>query len=192
MVFWSQGMLCLPGFGNWDQIWLNEKGLRMQYDPAFMCLMSRFLYTHPPPLPPLSAPSLLATFLGNVTNAIRWFTQPNRCTRRGCVIPLQVKASLPVELDFLHEAENSRRCAENLVSRASGVRGRVSVPAVDPALTTRRILTMDFIDGVAVTDQEGLARIGAQPKVDLRALNLCVCLCACLFCLTLFLLSLSV
>jgi len=56
-------------------------------------------------------------------------------------------ATRNAELDFLHEAENSRRCAENLASRCSRVRGRVTVPAVDLSRTSHRVLTMEFVDG---------------------------------------------
>lgn len=51
------------------------------------------------------------------------------------------------ELDFLHEAANSARCAANLASRCSRVRGRVAVPAVDLGRTSHRVLTMEFVEG---------------------------------------------
>lgn len=73
------------------------------------------------------------------------------------------KENLPLELDFLHEAANSARCAGNLASRASRVRGRVAAPAVDLARTSHRVLTMEFVEGVKVTDREGLAALGAAP-----------------------------
>lgn len=38
-------------------------------------------------------------------------------------------SSTPAELDFLHEAHNSARCASNLDSKRSRVRGRVAVSA---------------------------------------------------------------
>ncbi|KAI3430556.1 hypothetical protein D9Q98_005149 [Chlorella vulgaris] len=72
--------------------------------------------------------------------------------------------NLPMELDFMHEATNSARCASNLDSRRSRVRGRVAVPGVDLSRTSHRVLTMEFVDGVKVTDLEGLKRLGAAPR----------------------------
>ena len=87
-----------------------------------------------------------------------------------------MKLNLPVELDFLREADNNRRCAANLAAADSGVRGRVTVPAVDPALTTPCVLTMEFIDGVPVTDTAGLAALGAQPRVRELSLHYPACI----------------
>ncbi|EFN51969.1 hypothetical protein CHLNCDRAFT_32749 [Chlorella variabilis] len=72
------------------------------------------------------------------------------------------KENLPLELDFQHEAANSARCAANLGSRRSRVRGRVAVPAVDLSRTSHRVLTMEFVEGVKVTDAAGLAALGAE------------------------------
>ncbi|PRW32844.1 ABC1 protein [Chlorella sorokiniana] len=71
--------------------------------------------------------------------------------------------NLPLELDFLHEAQNSARCASNLDSKRSRVRGRVAVPAVDLGRTSHRVMTMEFVDGVKVTDLEALKTLGADP-----------------------------
>jgi hypothetical protein len=60
-----------------------------------------------------------------------------------CLLP----PFLPSELDFMHEATNSARCASNLDSRRSRVRGRVAVPGVDLSRTSHRVLTMEFVDG---------------------------------------------
>ncbi|KAL4422859.1 hypothetical protein ABPG75_009056 [Micractinium tetrahymenae] len=97
------------------------------------------------------------------------------------------RENLPLELDFLHEAANSRRCADNLGSKGCRVRGRVACPAVDLSRTSHRVLTMEFVQGeapapgrlvieersralvtgrcswVKVTDRAGLAALGAAP-----------------------------
>ncbi|GAB4820114.1 hypothetical protein N2152v2_007160 [Parachlorella kessleri] len=73
----------------------------------------------------------------------------------------ETRENLPKELDFLHEASNSERCRANLDAPQSGVRGRVAVPAVDHARTSHRVITMEFIEGVKVTDLEGLKRLRA-------------------------------
>lgn len=56
------------------------------------------------------------------------------------------------ELDFLHEASNARRCAANLASPRSRVRGRVAVPEVLLPLSSHRVLTMEFVEGVKVCE----------------------------------------
>ncbi|GMH41510.1 hypothetical protein BSKO_09420 [Bryopsis sp. KO-2023] len=76
----------------------------------------------------------------------------------------EVKENLPKELDFVNEARNAERTMRNLASSKSRVRGRVKVPAIDGSLSSSRILTMEFIDGVRVTDREGLQEIGVDPK----------------------------
>jgi len=67
------------------------------------------------------------------------------------------------QLDFLHEADNNRRFTSNF----EGFDG-LAVPRIFPELTTRRVLTMEFIDGVKGSEPEKvggdrarLARIGA-------------------------------
>lgn len=41
---------------------------------------------------------------------------------------------------------------------------RVHVPEVYPDLTSHRVLAMEFIDGVQVTDKQGLQRLGISPS----------------------------
>jgi aarF domain-containing kinase len=83
----------------------------------------------------------------------------------------EAEENLPRELDFLCEAANAERCAANLSSPASGVRGRVTVPRVDHARTTHRVLTMDFVEGAKVTDRAALAAMGAPPAAVARLIS---------------------
>ncbi len=62
---------------------------------------------------------------------------------------------VPMELDFEHEADNCETIARNLASRSD-----VVVPRVYRELSTRRVLTMELLDGVKVTDLAGLERAG--------------------------------
>lgn len=71
--------------------------------------------------------------------------------------------ALKGQLDFLREADNNRRFAFNF----KDVEG-MAVPRVHPGLSTRRVLTMEFIEGVKGSEPEKvggdrarLARIGA-------------------------------
>lgn len=62
---------------------------------------------------------------------------------------------IPMELDFEHEADNCETLARNLAARAD-----VVVPRVYRELTTRRVLVMELVEGVKITDLDGLARAG--------------------------------
>jgi predicted unusual protein kinase regulating ubiquinone biosynthesis (AarF/ABC1/UbiB family) len=67
---------------------------------------------------------------------------------------------IPMELDFLNEARNCETIRHNFAARSD-----VVIPRVYHELTTRRVLTMELVEGVKVTDLEGLARAG----IDRRA-----------------------
>jgi ubiquinone biosynthesis protein len=62
---------------------------------------------------------------------------------------------IPMELDFEHEALNCETIARNLSARPD-----VVVPRVYREFTTRRLLVMELIDGIKVTDLEALERAG--------------------------------
>jgi aarF domain-containing kinase len=85
----------------------------------------------------------------------------------------EVQENLPTELDFLIEAANSERCAVNLSSKAASrqIRGTVAVPVIDHSKTSHRIITMEYIDGVKVTDIDGLKKIGAPPAAVARLIS---------------------
>ena len=72
--------------------------------------------------------------------------------------------SIRKELDFRREAYNSERCARNFADEPA-----VHVPKTHPNLSGRRVLTMDFIDGVKLNDADGLARLGLD-KLELAQL----------------------
>lgn len=76
----------------------------------------------------------------------------------------EIKHNLPLELNFQHEAQNAARCRDNLNSPRSTVATRVHVPYVYEDMVSPRVLTMEFIDGVQVTDKEGLQRLGVSPR----------------------------
>ncbi|KAF6264636.1 ABC1 family-domain-containing protein [Scenedesmus sp. NREL 46B-D3] len=75
----------------------------------------------------------------------------------------EVKHNLPLELDFNHEMANAERCRRNLNSAKSSVAKSVHVPHVHPQLSSARVLTMEFIEGVQVTDRPGLSQLGIAP-----------------------------
>lgn len=67
----------------------------------------------------------------------------------------EVNTLIPLELDFEKEAANARRFAADFADDPS-----VRFPVPIPELTTRHVLTMDFIEGVKITDLDALARLG--------------------------------
>ncbi|MEU6586927.1 AarF/UbiB family protein [Nocardia sp. NPDC046763] len=74
------------------------------------------------------------------------------------------------ELDFLAEARAIRRCAEDLA--ASGFQGKVRVPEVFSQWCTPSVLTMEYIDGIPITDDAPSETAGAQGAATMSALAL--------------------
>ncbi|MFG6401257.1 MULTISPECIES: ABC1 kinase family protein [unclassified Microbacterium] len=63
------------------------------------------------------------------------------------------------EIDYLHEAENSERFAADFDGDA-----RVGVPAVVWERTTRRVLTLEDVTAIKITDVAGLRAAGIDPN----------------------------
>ena len=59
------------------------------------------------------------------------------------------------EIDFTREAQSASAIAENLASEP-----QIVVPEVHAALSTERVLTVTYHPCVAITDRDGLARLG--------------------------------
>ena len=64
---------------------------------------------------------------------------------------------LLLETDFENEADNSERMAA-LVAGESRLRGRVYIPKVYRELSSRRIMTAEWIEGVRLWDKDSLTR----------------------------------
>jgi ubiquinone biosynthesis protein len=63
----------------------------------------------------------------------------------------QLRASLRGEMDYLREGRAAEEIARNL-SRDAALWSHLRVPQIHWDLTTRRVLAMEFIDGVKITD----------------------------------------
>jgi predicted unusual protein kinase regulating ubiquinone biosynthesis (AarF/ABC1/UbiB family) len=70
----------------------------------------------------------------------------------------EMRKNIPLELDFINEGHNAERIATNF----AGVEDIV-VPKIYWEHTTRRVLTMEYIDGVKITDAEGMRARGIDP-----------------------------
>ena len=77
----------------------------------------------------------------------------------------EVRKYVPRELDFVAEAASATRIRANLAGRAD-----VLVPAIVPELSSRRVLVMEYVPGVRITDRDGLARLDLDPKELARRL----------------------
>ena len=74
--------------------------------------------------------------------------------------------TLPLELDFVREAE-----AIADLRRVLADRDDVVVPEVIGGLTTRRLLVMEYVEGVKVTDVEAIERADIDRREVARLLN---------------------
>lgn len=66
-----------------------------------------------------------------------------------------MQATLRQELDFVHEGHNGERCADELKHLSY-----VYVPKIHWDLTTKRVLTAEYVDACKVDDVEDLRRRG--------------------------------
>jgi len=70
----------------------------------------------------------------------------------------ELSHNAPLELDFINEGHNAEMIAKNFAERQN-----VVVPAIYWEYTTRRVLTMEFMEGDKITDVEALRRAGIDP-----------------------------
>ena len=68
-----------------------------------------------------------------------------------------ISQRLLLEVDFENEADNSERMAK-LVAGESRLRGRVYIPRVYRDLSSKRVMTAEWIEGVRLWDKESLTR----------------------------------
>ena len=72
---------------------------------------------------------------------------------------------VPRELDFLSEASNAERAAHLFAARED-----IHVPCIHREFTTRRVLVMEFIDGIKITDRAALDAAGVDVDHVVRTL----------------------
>src|SRR5271154_1146762 len=97
--------------------------------------------------------------LRNLTLVLRWLALLERDFDYRVLMREALKY-VPMELDFIHEADNSATMRANFAADPF-----VLVPEVYREFTTRRVLTMELVEGVKVTDVEGLERAGIDKHV---------------------------
>jgi aarF domain-containing kinase len=70
----------------------------------------------------------------------------------------EMERNAPEEVDFIHEG----KAAEELRALLSD-RSDVSIPAIYWDRSSRRVLTMDYLDGIKITDVQALEAAGVSP-----------------------------
>eukprot|EP00903_Cladosiphon_okamuranus_P008879 g8501.t1 len=78
----------------------------------------------------------------------------------------EFEESIGLELDFVQEGTNAERVARMFRGNAN-----VFVPAIHWDLSSRRVLTMDFVHGVKISDKEGIEREGMDPAAVARTVT---------------------
>lgn len=66
---------------------------------------------------------------------------------------------IPLELDFVNESRNAELAAQLFAHRDD-----VVIPGIHRRWTRRRVLVMDYLEGIKITDVEGLRRAGVDPR----------------------------
>jgi predicted unusual protein kinase regulating ubiquinone biosynthesis (AarF/ABC1/UbiB family) len=77
----------------------------------------------------------------------------------------ELATHVPKELDFQNEARNAERMADMLSRRDD-----VVVPEIVWEHTTRRVLCMEFLEGIKITDVDALRAAGVDPDQVVRIL----------------------
>jgi ubiquinone biosynthesis protein len=78
--------------------------------------------------------------------------------------------TLKNELDFTKEAENSDTFRENF-TKDKGIK----VPEVKWTYTSRRVLTMEFIEGISIDDYQALEKAGINRRVTAEKIAMSIC-----------------
>lgn len=78
----------------------------------------------------------------------------------------EFEENLPRELDFIKEAQNNERTAKNFAHRND-----VSTPKIKWDLTTKHVLTMEFIHGCKINDLPALKRMNLSAVEVSRILS---------------------
>ena len=82
----------------------------------------------------------------------------------------EIRAMVMDELDFNHEAAHIESIAKNFAGN-----DKLVFPRVVPSLSTSRVLTMEFVDGIKITNRDQLEAAGLDPSAIARDLLTAYC-----------------
>jgi ubiquinone biosynthesis protein len=89
--------------------------------------------------------------------------RPSRRLRPVAVVDT-LKATTELEMDLRLEAAAMSEMAENIAGDRALESGNLRVPAVDWRRTAQRVLTVEWVDGIPISDRERLIAEGHDPK----------------------------
>lgn len=67
------------------------------------------------------------------------------------------------ELDFINEARNCEKCENNFKKLSPELASQIRLPHIFWEWSTSRVLTMEFMEGVNVTDVQAIKLLGLRP-----------------------------
>ncbi len=104
-------------------------------------------------------PEVAALVRSDLANLRVLFRAIGALERKLDLMPLidELGSQVPRELDFVSEADNAEQAAKQLSGRSD-----VRVPRIHRELTTRRLLVMEFVDGIKISDVAGLRAAGVD------------------------------
>src|SRR5260370_22409158 len=107
--------------------------------------------------------------LRNMTQVLGWLAMLERDFDYRILMREALKY-VPMELDFEHEANNADTIRRNFSANPD-----IVIPEVYPEFTTPRVLTMELVEGIKVTDTDALERAGIDKHVVAQKLieNFC-------------------
>ena len=102
-------------------------------------------------------PEVAALVRSDLANLRLLFRAIDVIERKIDLMPLidELGTHVPRELDFVSEADNAERSAKQLSQRTD-----VRIPRIHREWTTRRVLVMEFVDGIKITDVAALRAAG--------------------------------
>jgi ubiquinone biosynthesis protein len=103
-------------------------------------------------------PDLVAIDLANLSFFINLLARIERNFDLRLILR-EVSKYVRLELDFEHEARNAQRIRANLAHRED-----VLVPEVLPDYSTKKVLVMEYLPGIKITDVEALAAAGIDKQ----------------------------
>lgn len=103
-----------------------------------------------------------------ILGLILWWFSKFRRQFEGNVILKEFKKLVTSELDYINEGRNAERVAKNFPGD-----GKVIIPEVIWEYTTKKVLTLEFIDGIKITDTDRLKEAGFDMKEVSRLVMNC-------------------
>lgn len=112
-------------------------------------------------------PEIAALVNSDLANLRTLFRAVGVIERDFDLMPLveELGAHVPLELDFINEGHNAERMAAFFADRDD-----LYVPAIHWEHSSRRVLVMELIEGIKISDAAGLRKAGLSPDSIMRTL----------------------